>query len=240
MVRSLIIRTLRYARPDGALLQTTLAKAVADRLPRQPSKGNRSAMDYREVPALMRRLEKKAGIGALALRLAILCASRSQEVRGARWSEIDFETKVWNVPAERMKMRRAHRAPLSTEALEVLKQAASIRRAGCDLVFPSASDGWLSDMTLTKALRDLNERVTQHGFRSSFRDWVADKTAFPDAVAEAALAHAVSDSVLAAYRRTTFEEQRRELMSAWGSYCAGSSGAEVVKLGLHHAEIRRH
>jgi integrase len=141
----------------------------------------------------MKRLEHKAGMGALALRFAILCASRSQEVRGARWSEIDFERRVWVVPAERMKMRRVHKVPLSDGAIAVLGEAAAFRRAECELVFPSRKHGWLSDMTLTKALRDLGERVTQHGFRSSFRDWVAEATSVPDSVAEASLAHAVED-----------------------------------------------
>lgn len=235
MVRSLIIRTLRFARPDGALLESTLAKAVADRLPRQPSRGNRAAMDHHEVPSFMVKLARKTGMGALALRFAILCASRSQEVRGASWSEVDLNEMVWIVPAERMKMKRAHRVPLSAEAADVLKEAAASRRAACDLIFPSSRDGWLSDMTLTKALRDLSAGVTQHGFRSSFRDWAAEKTTFPDAVAEAALAHAVPDAVIAAYRRTTFEAQRRELMRAWGAYCIGSAGAEVVELAQRRA-----
>jgi integrase len=235
MVRSLIIRTLRYARPDGALLENTLAKAIADRLPKQPNRGNRAAMDYRDVPALMNRLKGKSGIGALALRFAILCASRSQEVRGAQWCEIDLEGKVWVVPAERMKMKRAHKVPLSGEALAVVEQAASMRRAGSEFLFPSARDAWLSDMTLTKVLRDLGEQVTQHGFRSSFRDWVAEKTGAPDAVAESCLAHVVEDKVLAAYRRTDFFDMRQSLMAAWGEFCAGGAGADIVQLDAHRS-----
>jgi integrase len=173
-------------------------------------------------------------MGALALRLAILCASRSQEVRGARWSEIDFEAKVWTIPAERMKMRRAHRVPLSAEALIVFQEAASIHRAGTDLVFPGR-DGWLSDMTLTKALRDLGHSVTQHGFRSSFRDWVADKTGVAEEVAKAALSHAENDKVVAAYRRTDFLDARRPLMAAWGAYCGGATGADIVQLNARRA-----
>jgi integrase len=235
MVRSLIIRTLRYARPDGALLESTLAKAVADRLPKQPSRGNRAAMDYRDVPALMEKLSRKAGMGTLALRLAILCASRSQEVRGARWDEVDLANKVWTIPASRMKMRRAHRVPLSEEALQVFEEAAAKRHAHTDLCFPSRRDGWLSDMTLTKALRDLGETVTQHGFRSSFRDWVAEATSVPDSVAGACLAHVVEDKVLAAYRRTDFFEARRTLMETWGGYCAGRQGAAIVDLHAFRA-----
>ena len=230
MVRSLIIRTLRYARPDGALLVGTLAKAVADRLPKQPTRGNRAALNYDQVPALMGRLQKKSGLGALALRLAILCVSRSQEVRGAQWSEFDLERREWIIPAERMKMRKAHKVPLSEQAVAVLKQAADLSRDGCGLVFPSTKGGWLSDMTLTKALRDLGELVTQHGFRSSFRDWAAEMTSVPDAVAEACLAHAVEDKVVAAYRRTDFFEARRNLLTAWGGYCGGAKSGHVVQL----------
>lgn len=234
MVRSLIIRTLRYARPDGALLETTLAKAIADRLPKQPSRGNRAAMPYEDVPELMTRLAGKSGMGALALRFAILCASRSQEVRGARWSEIDVQGKVWVIPADRMKMKRAaHRVPLSDEALAVVAEADAIRRDGCDLLFPSARDGWLSDMTLTKALRDLGEKVTQHGFRATFGQWVDECTTVPEPVREACLAHKIADKVMAAYRRTDFFEQRRQLMAAWGAYCGGSVGAHIVQLADH-------
>ncbi|MBA3730634.1 MAG: tyrosine-type recombinase/integrase [Sphingomonas sp.] len=230
MVRSLITRTLRYARPDGPLFEVTLAKAVYDRLPKQPPRGNRAALHYRHVPNLMDRLQTKTGMGALALRMAILCASRSQEVRGARWSEIDLERREWLIPAARMKMRKVHKLPLSEQALAVLMQAAALRRDDGDLVFPSRKDGWLSDMTLTKALRDLGEAATQHGFRSSFRDWAAEMTSAPDAVAEACLAHEVEDKVVAAYRRTDFFVARRDLLAAWGSFCAGIDGAHVVQL----------
>jgi integrase len=227
--RQLIIRTLRYGRPDGALLESTLAKAVSDRLPSQPRRGNFAAMPYEELPALMARLVDKGGMGALALRAAILTAARSGEVRGATWAEIDFDNAVWTVPAERMKMRRAHRVPLSAEALAVFKEAAGIRRKGTQLVFPSAKGGQLSDMTLTKALRDLGESATAHGFRSSFRDWAAEQTSLPGEIAEAALAHTVPNAVEAAYRRTDFFDKRRELMDSWGRFAAGAA-AKVVPL----------
>jgi len=217
--RQLIIRTLRYSRPDGALLESTLAKAISDRLPTQPRRGNFAALPYDEIPALMPRLVDKGGMGALALRATILTAARSGEVRGATWAELDLANAVWTVPAERMKMRRAHRVPLSAEAVAVFSEAGAVRRKGTNLVFPSAKGGPLSDMTLTKALRDLGETATAHGFRSSFRDWAAEQTSLPGEIAEAALAHAVPNAVEAAYRRTDFFDKRRELMDAWGRLC---------------------
>jgi integrase len=227
-VRSLIVRTLRYARPDGALFVGTLGPAIADRLPAQPRKGNFDALPYQDVPALMEQLKLKTGIAALALRLLILCANRSGEIRGATWDEIDFERGVWTVPAERMKMRKPHRIPLSPQAVAVLEEAKAIRRSAH--VFPNGKGVALSDMALTKTLRDMGMDCTAHGFRSSFRFWVAEKTTVPDPVAEAALAHAVPDKVVAAYKRTTFDEMRRELMDAWGRFANGGSGGEVVAL----------
>ena len=229
-VRSLIIRTLRFARPDGALFIGTLGPAVADRLPDQPKRGNFEAMPYQDVPALLPKLEGKRGIGAIALRALIFTAARSGEIRGAKWSEFDFEAAVWTVPAERMKSRKPHRVPLSPQAVAAFEAAKAIRRAGTDLVFPSGKGTPLSDMTLTKAMRDLKEPYTVHGFRSSFRDWAAEQTSFPGEIAEAALAHAVPNAVEAAYRRTTFFDQRREMMDAWGRYASGEGGAEVVAL----------
>lgn len=228
-VRQLIIRVIRYARPDGALLETTLAKGVSDRLPAQPRRGNFAAMDYRDLPAFMSRLERKSGLGALALRGVILTAARSGEIRGATWDELDLDRATWTIPADRMKMRRAHRVPLSREAVEVFKQAAALRRRGSDLVFPNSKGTVLSDMTLTKCLRDMGEGATAHGMRSSFRDWAAEQSTLPGEVAEAALAHSVPSAVEAAYRRTDFFALRRELMDAWGRF-AGGSEAEVVQI----------
>lgn len=229
-VRSLIIRTLRFARPDGALFIGTLGPAVADRLPAQPKRGNFEAMPYAELPAFMSRLTDKGGMGALALRAAILTAARSGEVRGATWCELDLEAAVWTVPAERMKARRAHRVPLSPAAVALFREAASIKRAGTDLIFPASSGKALSDMTLTKALRDMDAPFTVHGFRSTFRDWAAEQTSLPGEVAEAALAHTVPKAVEAAYRRTDFFDKRRELMDAWSRFVSGGDAASILTL----------
>lgn len=231
-VRNLIIRTLRFGRPDGALLESTLAKAVTDRLPAQPRKGNFAAMPYRDLPALMLRLQTKGGMGAMALRATILTAARSGEMRGATWDELDLDASLWTIPADRMKMRRPHRVPLSKEAVGVFREAASVRRADSELVFPSRSGKQLSDMTLTKALRDLGETATVHGFRSTFRDWAAEQTGLPGEIAEAALAHAVPNAVEAAYRRTDFFDKRRDLMGAWGHFAAGWKSGEILQLPM--------
>lgn len=227
-VRSLIVRTLRFTRPDGADFTKALTAAIADKLPRQPRSGNFDALPYQEVPALMERLMPKTGVAALALRLLILCANRSGEVRGAKWSEVDFERAVWTIPAERMKMRKPHRIPLSPQALAVLEEARAIRRS--DHIFPNGKGVALSDMALTKTLRDMGMSCTAHGFRSSFRDWAAEQTSAAGEIAEAALAHAVPSAVEAAYKRTDFFDRRRELMAAWGRFSMGVDSAEIVRL----------
>lgn len=231
--RDIILRVLRYGRPDGALLMNTMARAISDRLGPQPKNKNYEAMPYPQVPAFMEKLTDKKTMGSLALQLAILTATRSGEVRGATWREIDFKDCVWTVPAERMKMKRPHRIPLSQEAIAVLKAARSMPGANTkadDLVFPGATGKPLSDMTLTKILRTMKEPFHVHGMRSSFRDWAAEQMSMPGEIAEAALAHAVPNAVEAAYRRTTFFDKRREMMEAWGSFCDGSEGAEVVPI----------
>ena len=221
---------MSYARPDAGHFEATLTKAIGQRLPRQPAKGNFGALPYQDVPALIERLKPKTGIAALALRLLVLCASRSGEIRGATWDEVDFDRAVWTIPAERMKMRKPHRVPLSPQAIAVLEQAAAIRRAGSEHIFPNGKGVVLSDMALTKTLRDMGMDCTAHGFRSSFRDWAAEQTSAPGEVAEAALAHAVPNAVEAAYKRTDFFERRRELMDAWAAFLAGQSGDNVTEL----------
>jgi integrase len=228
-IRSLVVRVLSFVRQDAGQFETALGRAIGARLPTQPRSTNFAALPYHELPALVNRLNDRSGIAALAVRLLVLTAARSGEIRGATWDEIDFDREIWTVPAARMKMKRAHRVPLSSQAIAVLQQAASLRRHGSEHVFPSAKGGALSDMALTKRLRDLGMTCTAHGFRSSFRDWAAE-TSVDDAVAEAALAHAVGDKVMAAYKRTTFDEMRRKLMDDWGRYVVGEGSADVVHL----------
>jgi integrase len=183
-------------------------------------------MNYAEVPKFMQLLKERVSIGRLALEAVILTAARSGEIRFARWGEVDLDAALWSIPADRMKMKRPHVVPLSPAAVEVFKQAAKFRTPASDLIFPGQKlKKPMSDMTLLKILRDMDVGVTVHGFRSAFRDWVADQTNYPGEVAEAALAHAIPNKVEAAYRRTDFLEKRRDLMRDWASYCLDKAPA---------------
>lgn len=228
--RSLIERVLRFARPDGPQFAKTLGPAISDRLGKQPAKGNHKALPYQELPALMAKLQEKSSMGALALRMAILCASRSGEIRGATWDEIDLDRAIWTIPGDRMKAGKPHRVPLTPEALAILSQASELRRAGSSLIFPGNKGQALSDMTLTKVLRDMDMTCTAHGFRSTFRDWAAEQTSVAGEIAEAALAHTVPNAVEAAYKRTDFFDRRRDLMNVWARFATGQASADVVQL----------
>ncbi|WP_247869542.1 site-specific integrase [Herbaspirillum sp. ST 5-3] len=169
-----------------------------------------------------------------AFEFIILAAARSGEVRGAQWAEIDFEEKKWTIPAERMKAKREHRVPLSPRAIEILKAQQQVTgKNASGLIFASDKDKPYSDMTFTMALRRLGHEFTVHGFRSTFRDWAAEQTAFPREVCEAALAHvSAKDATEAAYFRSDLFEKRRQLMEAWATYCATEKKpAEVVGIG---------
>ena len=176
------------------------------------------ALAYREMGVFMADLATRAGMGARALEFTILTAARSGEVRGATWAEIDLDEALWTIPGERMKAGQTHTVPLSGAALELLR---SLPRVG-DLVFPGAAAGRpLSDMTLTAVLRRMERGdLTVHGFRSTFRDWAAEQTAYPSEVVKMALAHAIGNKVEAAYRRGDLLDKRRRLMSDWARYCA--------------------
>ena len=177
------------------------------------------ALPIDEMPAFMGKLRQREGIAARALEFVILTAARSGEVRGATWAEIDLATGVWVVPAERMKAGREHRVPLNRAALQLLEKMP--RLGNSELIFPGVKGKALSDMSLTAVLRRMEVPAVPHGFRSSFRDWVGDRTSFPRDLAEAALAHVLESKVEAAYRRGDALERRRELMQAWANHCDG-------------------
>jgi integrase len=153
----------------------------------------------------------------LAIEFTVLTAVRSGETRGARWSEIDWEGKRWVIPAERMKAAREHRVPLSEPALQILRTMREVT-GDQDLIFASERRKAFSDMTFTMLLRRLGHTFTIHGFRSTFRDWSAEQTAYPREVCEAALAHATKDATEAAYFRSDLFEKRREMMQEWANY----------------------
>lgn len=178
-----------------------------------------AALPYAEIAAFMAELRLKVGVSARALEFAILTAARSREVRGATWSEIDLEAQVWTIPGERMKAGKEHRVPLANDVITLLK--ALPREEGVDQVFLAPKGGQLSDMALTAVLRRMGRNgLTQHGFRSTFRDWAGETTTYPREVCEHALAHRLADGVEAAYQRGDLLAKRAGLMSDWATYCS--------------------
>jgi integrase len=173
-----------------------------------------AALPYGELPGFMATLRDQHGVAARALEFAILTAARTGEVLGATWSEVDLAEKIWTVPAGRMKARREHRVPLSARAVEILTELHAVKSS--ELVFGGITGRQLGNMALPRVLERIGPGdLTTHGFRSTFRDWCAERTSFPSEVAEMALAHAVGDKVEAAYRRGDLFLKRRELMDAW-------------------------
>lgn len=207
---------------------------------------NQPALQIEDAPRWFADLRKRDGMGSRALEFCALTACRSQEVRGAVWEEFDLDAAMWIIPADRMKMDREHRVPLSVQAVALLK--ALPRFTGTALTFPAARGGALSDMTLSAAMKRLHEAdvkaggagyadraskrpAVPHGLRSTFRDWVAEKTNFAGDMAEVALAHRVGNAVEAAYRRGDMVEKRRAMMSDWAEYLGGAvRSGNVVRL----------
>ena len=220
-VRQRIGTVLDWAYASGYRETEAPMRAITKGLPRQPKQdGHFAAMPYTKVSAFMVKLTERESFSRLALRFAILTAVRSGEVRGAVWEEFDLGEKLWTIPATRMKASREHVIPLSAPALAILERCLELRIGSRSFVFPGArGDAPMSDMTLTKLLREMKEDVTVHGFRSTFRDWVSEETNHPGEIAEAALAHRVKDKTEAAYRRGNLLEKRRKLMDEWGAYC---------------------
>jgi integrase len=192
-----------------------------------------AALPWAEIGPFMAELRQQEGVGARALEFAILTAARTGEVIGARWSEVDLAAAVWTIPAERMKAGAEHRVPLSQAAMDVLRRMEPMRDAPDGFVFPGQQRGRpLSNMTLLAVLKRMRRPdLTTHGFRSSFRDWCAETTGYPHEVAEAALAHAISDKTEAAYRRGDLFEKRRRLMAEWAAFSSQPTPAgDVVAL----------
>ena len=222
-VRQRIGAVLDWSYVNGFRASEAPMRSLAKGLPRQPKKdGHFAALSYTQVPELIGRLRERSSVGRVALEALILTATRSVEIRGATWAELDLEAGLWSVPAARMKMARPHLVPLAPQAVDAFERARAFSSPCTTLVFPGQQlKRPMSDMTLLKVMRDMETGVTVHGFRSAFRDWVAEETSTPGEVAEAALAHAVSDKVEAAYRRTDFLEKRRVLMRQWADFCTG-------------------
>ena len=176
------------------------------------------ALPYQDMPGFIAKLRTRQGAAASALLFAILTAARTNEVVGARWSEVDLKNKTWTVPAERMKAGKAHKVPLSDQPVALLRALYRDGHGDGFLFIGSRPGAALNAKALHRLLARMGEAVTVHGFRSSFRTWAAEQTNFPREVGEQALAHIISDKVEAAYKRTTLFDKRRQLMAAWAKY----------------------
>ncbi|TWJ06835.1 tyrosine-type recombinase/integrase [Altererythrobacter ishigakiensis] len=215
---------LDWAYANGMRETEAPMRSLGRALPRQPKQDSHfAAMAYEDIPTFFAHLHKRTSVARIALEFLILCASRSGEVRGAKWAEIDLKNRLWTIPAERMKVGREHVVPLTDAAISVLQRARPFYAECSDLIFPGRNVlRPMSDMTLLKILRYAKLPFTVHGFRSSFRDWAAEQTSYPGEVAEAALAHSVANKVEAAYRRTNYLDKRRDLMREWAAFCTGN------------------
>jgi integrase len=188
------------------------------------------ALPIDKLPGFLADLREREGVAAKALEFLILTATRSGEVRGATWGEIDFNANTWTIPGERMKASKEHVIPLSPDAVKLLQ--ALPRMKDCNYVFPSARGVQLSDMALSSVCRRMKVDAVPHGFRSTFRDWCAERTHYPNEVAEMALAHTISNAVEKAYRRGDLILKRTRLMNDWAKFCntPHKPDGEVVSL----------
>ncbi|MBI5791698.1 MAG: tyrosine-type recombinase/integrase [Rhodocyclales bacterium] len=184
-----------------------------------------AALDWHEVGAFMAALRQQEGIAARMLEFAILTAARSGEVRGATWSEIDLAGAVWTIPASRMKAKKEHRIPLSDTAVKLLKALPQ----DSEIVFLSPTGKQFSDAAMSKLLDRMGRAdLTAHGFRSTFRDWAGETTAYPREVIEHALAHQLKDKAEAAYARGSLFDKRRRLMDEWCKFSSKVQAAGMV------------
>lgn len=235
-VRQRIGKVLDFAKAKRWRESEAPRKSVSTLVGKSKANGNYPAMPYYDVPAFYADLSKRTETGGrLALMLVIATAARSGEVREARWKHIDWDKREWHRPAElQRKTDKAHTVTLNDQAMSILRRAAAYSDTEKPeaLIFPNRKGGELSDMTISKVMRDANLPYVPHGFRSSFRDWAAEKMPhIPDAVAEVALAHVVPDAVVRAYKRTQFMEMRRQLLDEWARFLGGET-SNVVQLPL--------
>ncbi len=223
-VKQRIGTVMDWAKAAGFRAGDNPVDGVTKGLPRQPDrKGHHATLPYGEIPTFVSRLRENDGadISKLAFEFLLLTATRTSEVLGARWHEIDFNSMVWSIPGNRMKMDRGHRVPLAPRCIEILRQAKEMSEES-DLVFPGRSHNRpLSNMVFLMILRRMNLDITAHGFRSAFRDWAAECTNFANDVCEMALAHTIKNKTEAAYRRGDLLERRVLLMEQWAAYCVG-------------------
>lgn len=198
-------------------------------LPLQPAgKNHHRALPYGHMPVFMPKLRNLDSVSALALEWTILTVARTAEAIGAPRAEIDRKTKVWTIPAHRMKENREHRVPLTDRCLEIFDEMETYSKIW---LFPARDPRKpMSGMAMAQCLKRLEVDATVHGFRSTFRDWAGDCTNFPREIVEAAMSHLVGDEAERAYRRSDALERRRKLMDAWADYCAGKVAGNVVAM----------
>ena len=224
-VRSRIRAVLNWAVAEGHRPDNPAGESISAALPRGGAPvTRRAALPYEDVAEALDRITAAHGRApaALALEWIALTACRSVEARHATWAEIDLDAATWTIPASRMKTGKEHAVPLSDRALAILRHAASTRQTD-GLLFPPVRGMALSDATLSKIMRDLKIPAVPHGFRSSFRTWCAERTNVAKDIAEAALAHTVSNGVEAAYNRAVHFEARRDLMAGWARFLDGDA-----------------
>lgn len=201
---------------------------------RLQKKEHHPAVPYQHVGDFMSKLRINPSLSAKALEFLILTAVRSGSVRQAEWKEVDLDKALWTIPAEHTKARQEHRVPLPPQAIQLLKSIPKL--AGSNLIFPSRKGTPLSDMAFSQLMRGMRERgeltleAVPHGFRSTFRDWAAEQTAYPDEIRKAASGHTVGDSVKEAYQRTDLLEKRRNLMNEWAKFLGLPSAQNTSKV----------
>ena len=230
------MRGLGWCQAHGLVDHNAAGEGINGALPTMPKqKRHYRALPYADVAGALHAIE--AGRASLAakscLRFVVLTACRSGEAREATWDEIDADDATWTIPAERTKAAKEHRIPLSEAALAVLRDVRRLED-GLGLVFPSPQRPGkpMSDMTLTKVLRDIGlaDRATVHGFRTSFRTWASERTNADHAVMELSLSHTVGSAVEQTYARSDLFDKRRRLMDRWAAYLEGGGNAKVVRL----------
>jgi integrase len=225
-VRQRIERILDYACTRQYRTGDNPAAHVTESLPKgKNGRGHYAALPYAELPTLMAELRNRNSLSVKALEFTILTAARTGEVIGATRDEIDLKAKTWTIPAERMKAGREHKVPLSDRAMEIL-QGLDQRTKN---LFP------LSNMGMAELLKGMRPGITVHGMRSTFRDWAAESTNYPNHVVEMALAHAIGDRVEAAYRRGDLLEKRRRLMHEWAKFATTVCRAPAAVVPLRRA-----
>lgn len=203
--------------------------------PSKLARGHHPALPYADIPAFMADLAEREAVAAKALQFTILTVARSGETLGATWAEIDLDAAVWTIPADRMKAAKEHRIPLSAPAVAILQEVQGLNTTGQKdaAVFPGQSGGHLSGMAMAMLLRRMERGdITVHGFRSTFREWAGETTAFAREVVEHALAHQLADKAEAAYQRGSLFPKRVKLMQAWADYCTSpmAGGANVTPI----------